>query len=294
MPELPEVETVCRGLRLKIIGKYISRYQQFRDNLRWPIPYGIKEKIEGSQIMTIDRRGKFLLINLNYNYTIIIHLGMSGRILVHNNILKKITSHKELEMGVFFHTLAALGKHDHIIIDFEDGTRMVFNDTRRFGAIDLVKSEKLTEHKWISKLGSEPLSNNFTSKLLKQEIIHKKCSIKTAILDQRIVSGIGNIYACEALWEAKISPFKNCNEMTDKNIYELVKELKNVLIKAINAGGSSLKDFKSTGGEIGYFQNLFSVYSRENLKCKREKCDNNVKRKLQSGRSTFFCSNCQF
>ncbi len=293
LPELPEVETVSKGLKLKIVGKKISKYQQFRKNLRWPIPTYIKEIIEGTVVKSIGRRGKFLLINLDVDYTIIIHLGMSGRLLIYNSFDKDRKPSIENEMGIFIHTIVKLGKHDHIKFDFDDGSQMVFNDVRRFGAIDLIRSEKLVFHKWLSKLGPEPLSNNFSPQVLQKKIENKKCSIKVAILDQGIVSGVGNIYACEALWEAKISPFKICSKLTDRDCYSLVRELRNVLKKAIDSGGSSLKDFKATGGELGYFQNLFSVYSREKLKCKRKSCKGKIKRQVQSGRSTFFCINCQ-
>ena len=293
MPELPEVETVSRGLRIKIVGKKISSYQQFRKDLRWLIPQNIKEIIEGAIILSIDRKGKFLLINLNINYTLIIHLGMSGRLLVYDNSHSKKSSSQEIEMGVFHHTLLKLGKHDHVKIDFDDGSQLVFNDVRRFGAIDLSRTDRIENHKWLSKLGPEPLSNHFSSPILKDKIEQKKRFIKAAILDQNIVAGIGNIYACEALWEAKISPYKMCNNMNEQNFDDLVDALKIVLTKAINAGGSSLKDFKDTGGELGYFQNLFNVYSRENSYCKRKYCEGVVIRKKQSGRSTFFCPICQ-
>ena len=272
MPELPEVETVRRGLRIKIVGKKISLYQQFRKDLRWLIPPNIKEIIEGAIILSIDRKGKFLLINLNINYTLIIHLGMSGRLLVYDNSYSKKIPSKEIEMGIFYHTLLKLGKHDHVKIDFDDGSQLVFNDVRRFGAIDLSRTDRIKNHKWLLKLGPEPLSNHFSSPILKDKIQLKKCSIKAAILDQNIVAGIGNIYACEALWKAKISPYKMCSMMTEQNCDDLVGALKIVLIKAIDAGGSSLKDFKDTGGELGYFQNLFNVYSRENFNCKRNYC----------------------
>ena len=293
MPELPEVETVRRGLRSKIVGKKISLYQQFRKDLRWLIPPNIKEIIEGAFIISIDRKGKFLLINFNVNYTLIIHLGMSGRLLVYDNSYSDKNSSKEIEMGVFYHTILKLGKHDHVKIDFDDGTQLVFNDVRRFGAIDLSRTDRITNHKWLSKLGPEPLSNYFSSPTLKDKIQQKKCSIKVAILDQTIVAGIGNIYACEALWRAKISPYKMCSKMTEQNFDDLVDALKIVLIKAINSGGSSLKDFKDTGGELGYFQNLFNVYSRENSNCKRKYCKGIIIRQKQSGRSTFFCCICQ-
>ena len=169
MPELPEVETVCRGLRIKIIGKKIALYQQYRGDLRWRLPSGIKETVEGTIIKAIERKGKYLLINLNNDYTVIIHLGMSGRLLVYDSIdNNKITSHKE-EMGVFFHTLIKLGKHDHVKIYFNDGGQMVFNDVRRFGAIDMINTIKLSSHKWLSKLGPEPLSNSFSSQILRDK-----------------------------------------------------------------------------------------------------------------------------
>ena len=293
MPELPEVETVRRGLRIKIVGKKISLYQQFRKDLRWLIPPNIKEIIEGAIILSIDRKGKFLLINLNINYTLIIHLGMSGRLLVYDNSYSKKNPSKEIEMGIFYHTSLKLGKHDHVKIDFEDGSQLIFNDVRRFGAIDLSRTDRIKNHKWLLKLGPEPLSNHFSSPILKDKIQLKKCSIKVAILDQNIVAGIGNIYACEALWKAKISPYKMCSKLTEQNCNDLVGALKIVLTKAINAGGSSLKDFKDTGGELGYFQNLFNVYSRENSNCKRNYCQGIIIRQKQSGRSTFYCCSCQ-
>ena len=293
MPELPEVETVRRGLRIKIVGKRISLYQQFRKDLRWLIPPNIKQKIEGATIISIDRRGKFLLINLSVHYTLIIHLGMSGRLLVYDSSYNKKNPLNGQEMGVFYHTLLKLGKHDHIKIDFDDGSQLVFNDVRRFGAIDLSRTDRIENHKWLLKLGPEPLSNHFSSPRLKDKIQLKKCSIKVAILDQNIIAGIGNIYACEALWEAKISPYKMCCKMTEQNFDDLVDALKIVLTKAINKGGSSLKDFKDTGGELGYFQNLFKVYSRENSYCKRNYCKSVIIRQKLSGRSTFFCSSCQ-
>ena len=187
MPELPEVETVSRGLRIKIVGKKILSYHQFRKDLRWLIPPNIKEKIEGAIVLSIYRKGKFLLINFNVNYTLIIHLGMSGRLLVYDNSHSKKSSSKEIEMGVFHHTLLKLGKHDHVKIDFDDGSQLVFNDVRRFGAIDLSRTDRIENHKWLVKLGPEPLSNHFSSPRLKDKIQLKKCSIKVAILDQNIV-----------------------------------------------------------------------------------------------------------
>ena len=293
MPELPEVETVCRGLRFHLIGKRIEQYNQFRENLRWPIPHGIKGKLEGAVIKELDRRGKFLLFGLNNDQILIMHLGMSGRILVTEHSKKKNEQKSQKEMGIFYHTVKPPGLHDHIIIDFSDQTRMTFNDVRRFGAIDIVEVDGLGKHQWLSKLGPEPLANRFSSEVLKSSLANKKCSIKTALIDQKVLAGLGNIYACEILWESKISPFRPCFQIGDLECQLLTKMIREVLTKAIKAGGSSLRDFRKVGGDLGYFQNSFRVYSKEGCSCERSGCISQIKRVTQSGRSTFFCSGCQ-
>ena len=293
MPELPEVETVCRGLRPHVVGNRILRYHQFRENLRWQIPLGIKDKLEGSIIEELNRRGKFLLFKLNTGNILIMHLGMSGRILISDTSKKKKDLKKPKEMGVFFHTVKPTGPHDHVIIDFSDQKRMIYNDVRRFGAIDIFKSEIISSHQWLSKLGPEPLTNHFSSEVLKSSIKNKKSYIKTALMDQKLLAGLGNIYACEILWESRISPFRLCLKIDDSECELLANSIREILWKAIEAGGSSLRDFKKVGGDLGYFQNSFSVYSREGLKCKRNECGSNIQRVNQSGRSTFFCSKCQ-
>ena len=290
MPELPEVETVCRGLRDYILGKRISKYHQYRKDLRWIIPAGIKKKLEGSVIKELSRRGKFMLFKLNTDLIFLMHLGMSGKVLITEPSKEK---KNKKEMGTFFHTMKPSGPHDHIIIEFSDQITMTYNDVRRFGAVDIVESEKLNSHRWLYKLGPEPLGNNFSSEILQNSLKRKKSQIKIALLDQRLLAGLGNIYACEILWKARISPFRLCSQISDFECHVLAKSIRAILREAIEAGGSSLRDFKKVGGDLGYFQNSFSVYAREGYLCKRQKCDSAIQRVTQGGRSTFFCLKCQ-
>ena len=293
MPELPEVETVCRGLRSHVLGKRIARYHQFREDLRWPLPFGIKEKVEGSIIEELNRRGKFLLFKLSSDYIFIMHLGMSGRILVTELSRKENESKYPNEMGSFFKKIKPTELHDHVVIDFCDQTRITYNDPRRFGAIDIVDLDMINQHKWLSKLGPEPLGNSFSPEVLQLSLKNKRSCIKTALIDQSILSGLGNIYVCEALWAARISPFRPCYKIDGLEFQYLTESVIKVLKKAIQAGGSSLRDFKKVGGGLGYFQNCFNVYSKDGCKCKRERCNSRIQREIQSGRSTFFCPKCQ-
>jgi formamidopyrimidine-DNA glycosylase len=290
LPELPEVETVCRGLRGYVLGKRILHYHQFRKDLRWVIPPELKNKLEGSIIEELNRRGKFLMFGLNTKNTFLMHLGMSGRVLITESS-KEIKNKKE--MGVFFHTLKPVGPHDHLILEFSDQMFLTYNDVRRFGAVDIVETDKLFSHKWLSKLGPEPLGNNFFPEILKASLRRKKSQVKTALLDQKVLAGLGNIYVCEVLWKARISPFRLCHQISDSEYEFLTRSIREILRKAIKAGGSSLKDFKNVGGDLGYFQNNFSVYAQEGNLCKRAKCGSTIRRSTQGGRSTFFCNKCQ-
>jgi formamidopyrimidine-DNA glycosylase len=290
LPELPEVETVCRGLRGYVLGKRILHYRQFRKDLRWVIPPELKNKLEGSIIEELNRRGKFLMFGLNTKNTFLMHLGMSGRVLITESS-KEIKNKKE--MGVFFHTLKPVGPHDHLILEFSDQMFLTYNDVRRFGAVDIVETDKLFSHKWLSKLGPEPLGNNFFPEILKASLRRKKSQVKTALLDQKVLAGLGNIYVCEVLWKARVSPFRLCHQISDSEYEFLTRSIREILRKAIKAGGSSLKDFKNVGGDLGYFQNNFSVYAQEGNLCKRAKCGSTIRRSTQGGRSTFFCNKCQ-
>ena len=282
MPELPEVETVKRGLEEFIINESIKEVYLSKFNLRFPWPKDFVSKIVGKKIISIKRRAKYIIIGLSDNYSIIAHLGMSG-------------SYKVLKKGEVQDYIIL--KHDHLIIDL-DNFKIVYNDPRRFGYIDLTNQDPET-HKLLSSLGPEPLSNYFNADNLAETLLNKNKPIKNTLLDQNIVSGLGNIYVCEALFRSKINPKKNCSKLVTskgkprKNLILLVKKINEVIKEAIEAGGSSLRDFSNTSGKMGYFQSSFNVYNRENEKCLLDSCDGVVKRIIQSGRSTFFCSRCQ-
>ena len=282
MPELPEVETVKRGLEEFIINESIKEVYLSKFSLRFPWPKDFVSKIVSKKIISIKRRAKYIIIGLSDNYSIIAHLGMSGSY----KVLKKseVQDYRIL-------------KHDHLIIDL-DNFKIVYNDPRRFGYIDLTNQDPET-HKFLSSLGPEPLSNYFNADNLAETLLNKNKPIKNTLLDQNIVSGLGNIYVCEALFRSKINPKKNCSKLITskgkprKNLILLVKKINEVIKEAIEAGGSSLRDFSNTSGKMGYFQSSFNVYNRENEKCLLGSCDGVVKRIIQSGRSTFFCSKCQ-
>ena len=282
MPELPEVETVKRGLEEFIINESIKEVYLSKFNLRFPWPKDFVSKIVGKKIISIKRRAKYIIIGLSDNYSIIAHLGMSG-------------SYKVLKKGELQDYIIL--KHDHLIIDL-DNFKVVYNDPRRFGYIDLTNQDPET-HKFLSSLGPEPLSNYFNADNLAETLLNKSKPIKNTLLDQNIVSGLGNIYVCEALFRSKINPKKNCSKLITskgkprKNLILLVKKINEVIKEAIKAGGSSLRDFSNTSGKMGYFQSSFNVYNRENEKCLLGSCNGVVKRIIQSGRSTFFCSKCQ-
>ena len=282
MPELPEVETVKRGLEEFIINESIKEVYLSKFSLRFPWPKDFVSKIVGKKIISIKRRAKYIIIGLSDNYSIIAHLGMSG-------------SYKVLKKGEVKDYIIL--KHDHLIIDL-DNFKIVYNDPRRFGYIDLTNQDPET-HKFLSSLGPEPLSNYFNADNLAETLLNKNKPIKNTLLDQNIVSGLGNIYVCEALFRSKINPKKNCSKLVTskgkprKNLILLVKKINEVIKEAIEAGGSSLRDFSNTSGKMGYFQSSFNVYNRENEKCLLGSCNGVVKRIIQSGRSTFFCSKCQ-
>lgn len=282
MPELPEVETVKRGLEEFIINENINKVYISNFSLRFPWPKNFVSKIINSKIISIRRRAKYILIKLSNNYTIISHLGMSGSYRVVN--LNKSKDYKPI-------------KHDHLIIDL-DHYKIVYNDPRRFGYIDLT-SEDPDEHKFLSFLGPEPLSNSFNADNLAKKLLNKEKAIKNALLDQNIISGLGNIYVCEALFRARINPKSNCSKFVGvsgkpkKPLITLVSKINQVIKEAINVGGSTLKDFSNISGKMGYFQSSFNVYGREKEKCSLTDCEGIIRRYNQSGRSTFFCPKCQ-
>ena len=288
MPELPEVETVMRGLELVMVGQKIIYADIRRPDLRWPFPENMSLRLTGVKILRLHRRSKYILCDLDSGETLLIHLGMSGRMTISH-------AGNELDdlLGNFQYKPSTPAKHDHVILDMIDGTRIIFNDTRRFGAMDLIETNNLFNHKLIKLLGPEPLGNEFNSPYLHSKLKGKTAPIKSALLDQRIVSGLGNIYVCESLWRAGINPKRLSGRVSRKKIDVLVPIIRNVLTEAISAGGSSLKDHRQANGDLGYFQHSFAVYGREGKKCSSANCSELVKRIVQSGRSSFYCAKCQ-
>jgi len=287
MPELPEVETVRRGLIPELEGRRIARAIQNRPDLRWPLPERMAERLTGQRVDRIGRRGKYLLLDLDSAETLIVHLGMSGRFL--------IESGAERREGAVFHQSvgAGDGKHDHVVLEIEGGGRAVFNDARRFGAMDLWPTETIETHKLLAGMGPEPLSNAFSGAHLAEVFAGRRTAIKAALLDQRRVAGLGNIYVCEALHGAKLSPTRTAGSLSNAECNLLARIIREVLETAIAAGGSSLRDFHGASGELGYFQHAFKVYGREGEPCPRRRCTGVIERLVQSARSTFHCQKCQ-
>ena len=273
MPELPEVETVRRGLEPVMTGQRIAHAGVHREGLRWPFPENMAARLEGQRVEHLRRRAKYILADLDGGESLIIHLGMSGRMLISDG--------------------DDLIKHDHVVLDMDNGKRVTFNDARRFGMMDLCATDKLDAHRLFIGMGPEPLGNSFDAEYLRARLKGRKVLIKTALLDQKIVVGLGNIYVCEALWRAGISPTQKAGDVAGDAMELLVSTIRDVLRAALVAGGSSLKDYKQADGELGYFQHSFAVYGREGEPCKTEGCDQNIARIVQSGRSTFYCPKCQ-
>jgi len=282
MPELPEVETVRRGLAPVMEGEVIAKAAVNRPDLRWPFPERMAERLEGQRVERLRRRSKYILADLSGGETLLIHLGMSGRMLVSGDPL-----------GRFVHDHPAPEKHDHVVLDMADGARITFNDPRRFGAMDLMPTGEEAAHKLIAHLGPEPLGNAFSETYLVAALRGKNTPVKAALLDQRIVAGLGNIYVCEALYRARIHPARSCRRIAAPRVAALVPIIRQVLTEAIAAGGSSLKDFRQADGELGYFQHAFDVYGREGAPCRTPECGTPIRRIVQSGRSSFYCPQCQ-
>jgi len=280
MPELPEVETVMRGLDPVLTGATITSAKKRRANLRIPFPKTIEKDLKGRTITHLSRRAKYILIHLDNAQILVIHLGMSGSV----SIIEPDEAYK-------YQT------HDHFAFTLKNGTRIIYNDPRRFGMIFMMGADEADTHKAFAHLGPEPLGNQFSAPILRERIKNKKTSIKQALLDQRIVVGVGNIYACEALFMAGVNPTKRAELIKGEKLDLLVKSIRTVLRKAIKAGGSTLKDYKHADGSLGYFQHQFGVYDKEKQACPSCDCDiqktGGVKRIVQSGRSTFYCSRKQ-
>ncbi|THD85524.1 bifunctional DNA-formamidopyrimidine glycosylase/DNA-(apurinic or apyrimidinic site) lyase [Aliigemmobacter aestuarii] len=282
MPELPEVETVRRGLEPVMTGQVIATAQVNRPDLRWPLPERMAERLTGARVDRLRRRSKYILADLSTGETLLIHLGMSGRMLISGTML-----------GEFHHHHPAPARHDHVVLDMAGGARVTFNDARRFGAMDLFATGTDDAHPLLAGLGPEPLGNAFDEDYLIARLKGRKTPIKAALLDQRIVAGLGNIYVSETLFRAGIDPRRHAGRIAADRVRRLVPLIREVLSEAIEAGGSSLRDYRQADGELGYFQHTFRVYDRENAPCPTPGCTGHVARIVQSGRSTFFCPRCQ-
>lgn len=282
MPELPEVETVRRGLAPVMEGAVIARAQVNRPDLRWPFPERMAERLTGARVLRLRRRSKYILADLDRVETLIVHLGMSGRMTVSGDPL-----------GRFLRDHPPYDRHDHVILDMDNGARITFNDPRRFGMMDLVATDAVEGHRLLAGLGPEPLGNGFSESWLAGALRGRRAPIKTALLDQGIVAGLGNIYVCESLFRAGISPRRQAGRISRARLARLVTAIREVLQEAIRAGGSSLRDFRQADGELGYFQHAFDVYGREGTPCRRPGCSGVIARIRQSGRSSFYCPRCQ-
>ncbi|WP_372612877.1 bifunctional DNA-formamidopyrimidine glycosylase/DNA-(apurinic or apyrimidinic site) lyase [Aquicoccus sp.] len=282
MPELPEVETVRRGLAPSMEGQVITHAQVNRPDLRWPFPPDFAARLTGRRVERLRRRSKYILADLDGGDSLLIHLGMSGRMTVSGDPL-----------GQFVHTHPAREKHDHVILDMANGARITFNDARRFGAMDLLPTDRADAHPLLARLGPEPLGNAFNEAYLVAALRGRNTPVKSALLDQRIIAGLGNIYVCEALYRAHIAPTRRAGRISAARVAALVPVIRTVLQEAIEAGGSSLRDFRRTSGELGYFQHRFDVYDRAGQPCRTPGCTATIRRTVQSGRSSFHCPQCQ-
>jgi formamidopyrimidine-DNA glycosylase len=286
MPELPEVETVRRGLSPVLEHARLSHVLARRPDLRFPLPEDFKARLQGATIEALDRRAKYLLARLDTGETLVMHLGMTGRFDIEARGMTTTP-------GVFAHAAPEGAKHAHVVFDTEAGARITYSDARRFGFMGLVRTAHLAEHPWFKGMGPEPLGPDLTSTYLAGALKGRSQAIKTLLLDQRIVAGLGNIYVCEALHRARISPFKAGGRIAKARLDALIDTLRVVLEEAIEAGGSTLRDFAAADGALGYFQHRFRAYGREDEPCLTPGCRGVIARQVQGGRSTFHCPVCQ-
>ena len=286
MPELPEVETVRGGLAPVLEGQRLARVEARRPDLRFPLPLNFVQMLTGATIQRLERRAKYLLARLDREDTLVMHLGMSGRFEI-------ARPEGSIRPGQFHYAPDPDPKHAHVVFETEEGARVTYYDPRRFGYMALVNTATLHLHPWFAGLGPEPLSDAFDANHLKAAWAGRKQGPKTLLLDQRIVAGLGNIYVCEALHRARISPFKPAGRISLPRLETLVVAIRDVLGEAIAAGGSTLRDYAQADGALGYFQHRFRTYDREGQPCRNDGCKGIIGRQVQAGRSTFFCPVCQ-
>lgn len=286
MPELPEVETVRRGLEPVLSGARLARVRANRPDLRFPLPEGFVQRLTGAKILRLDRRAKYILVPLDRGDTLVMHLGMTGRFEI-------AAPEGAVRPGDFAREVKPDDKHAHVVFETEEGATVTYYDPRRFGFMDLIATDHVTRHPWFATMGPEPLGEGFDAKTLEKAFEGRKQGPKTLLLDQRTVAGLGNIYVCEALHRSGISPFKPSGGIAKKRLGPLASTIKEVLAEAVEVGGSTLKDFAAADGALGYFQHRFRVYDREGEPCPTHGCKGVIAREVQAGRSTFFCPTCQ-
>jgi formamidopyrimidine-DNA glycosylase len=293
MPELPEVETVRLGLVPALVGNRFGAVEQRRADLRFPLPSHFAERLSGRRIEALDRRAKYLLARLDDGAVLVMHLGMTGRFSIDR------ANGEPLAPRVLAHAPPQAPRHEHLVFHMQDGTAIRYADARRFGYMLLIPGAELAEHPLFKGLGFEPMSDDFTADALATKLAGKTAPLKAALLDQRLIAGLGNIYACEALYAARLSPMRRAGTIVSKTgkptalTERLVAAIKQVLRDAIEAGGSSLRDYVQADGRLGTFQHSFKVYGREGKPCPGQDCRGTVKSIVQSGRSTFYCPSCQ-
>jgi len=270
MPELPEVETIRRGLAIHLEGRRLTRIEARRSDLRRPLPVDFARRLTDRRVLRLGRRAKYLQVFLDDGVVLLVHLGMSGRMVI-------------ADAG---HVAA---KHDHVLFRTEDDKAIIFSDPRRFGLMDLVAAPDLVRHPLLAALGPEPLDDAFTGAVLSQALLGRRSPIKAMLLDQTVVAGLGNIYVCEALYRARVSPVRGAASVAGARAERLAPAIRSVLEEAIIAGGSSLRDYVQSSGELGYFQHAFAVYGRDGQPCPECRCRGGIRRIVQSGRSTFYC-----
>jgi formamidopyrimidine-DNA glycosylase len=291
MPELPEVETVRRGLAPAMLGARIEKVELRRPDIRFPFPDAFAKRLTGRRIIEVNRRAKYLLFQLDSGETLIVHLGMSGSFRMEKTVVST--------PGKFRHERSKDPKHDHVVLVLDSGWVVTYNDPRRFGFMDLAPTKTLDQHPRMRGLGAEPLAPEFDAHCLAKLFAGARTSLKAGLLDQKRIAGLGNIYVSEVLFRAGLSPSRpasilaNARGAPTKAAAAVAKAIRDVLEEAVEAGGSTLRDHRQANGELGYFQHVFKVYDREGLRCVRERCRGIVARITQSGRSTFYCSKCQ-
>jgi formamidopyrimidine-DNA glycosylase len=286
MPELPEVETVRRGLAPVLEGARLERVEARRPDLRFPLPDGFVQRLTGARIERLDRRAKYLVARLDRGQALVMHLGMSGRFEIEGGKAAR-------RPGEFVYAVPADPKHAHVLFETDGGVRVTYFDPRRFGYMGLIDVEALETHPWFAGLGPEPLGPDFDAGYLAAAFAGRKQNVKVTLLDQRIVAGLGNIYVCEALHRAGISPERAAGKVSRAKLDVLVDAVRAVLTEAIEAGGSTLRDYAAADGALGYFQHSFRAYGREHAPCDRPGCRGVIRRIVQAGRSTFYCPVCQ-